>query len=189
MFLVGLPGGSWQEAAITAGLIIASYFALLWLAVVFWTVRDAHQRLANPALEVGAGLLVLGFFLPGLWLYLILRPRLTLAERYERSLEAEAVLSELADRANCPQCARRVQDDFVVCPSCKYRLKEPCAKCARPLSFAWIACPGCGADNEARTEAPAVVPVRRRRARPAAAARETQPAQPQPQLSGSTGGN
>lgn len=191
MFLVDWPGGSWEVLATSVGLVIGAYIALLWMAMVFWTVRDAHQRTGNPLMEIGAGLLVVGLFVPGLWLYLILRPRLTLAERYERQLEAEAVLSELADRTDCPQCARRVQEDFLLCPSCKYRLKEPCASCSRPLNFAWAACPTCGADNVARHEAGAVVPLNgRRRSRKTAAATHTeQPSkQVQPQLSG-TGGS
>src|SRR5512140_935937 len=159
MFMVDVPGGSWEGAAATAGLVFGGYLALLWVAVVFWAVRDARERLANPIMELGAGLLVLGFFVPGLWLYLILRPRLTLAERRERSLEAEAVLSELADRSNCPRCAKRVHEDFLICPSCKYRLKEACAQCARPLNFAWVACPSCGTDNHSRETPAAVVPL------------------------------
>lgn len=191
MFLVDWPGGSWEVLAASIGLIIGAYVALLWMAMVFWAVRDAHQRTGNPLIEIGAGLLVVGLFVPGLWLYLILRPRLTLAERYERQLEAEAVLSELANRADCPQCARRVQEDFLLCPSCKYRLKEPCPACSRPLNFAWAACPTCGADNKSRHEAGTVVPLtgHRRSRKAAEGARADQPAkQVQPQLSG-TGGS
>lgn len=193
MFLVDAvdaPGGSWENIAVAAALVFGGYFAVLWSAIVYWTARDAHQRVGNPAVELGAALMVLGFFLPGLWVYLILRPRLTLAERLERSLEAEAVLSELADRTSCPQCAKRVQEDFLVCPSCKYRLKEPCSSCAKPLSFAWIACPGCGADNRSREEPPAVIPIgpggrppRRDGRRP------NRGAQVQPQLSGGSPGS
>lgn len=163
MFLVEWPGGSWQATAQGVGFIFAMYIATLWIAMVFWTARDIHQRSRSSSVQLGSALLVLAFFLPGLWLYLILRPRLTLAARYERSLEAEAVLMELADRANCPECSRRVADDFLVCPSCTAKLKEPCVECARPLNFAWIACPGCGAEKEAREPIAAIAlrPARR----------------------------
>lgn len=193
MLISGVSGipGSWQTVAISVGLIVGGYVAALWLAAVYWTVRDARQRLSNPLLEIGAGGLVLVFFVPGLWLYLILRPGLTLAERYERSLEAEAVLSELADQANCPQCAKRVRDDYLLCPTCKYRLKEPCGGCSRPLSFAWVACPFCGADNQSREEAATVLalPVARHNRRSRAGGAKGASAQPQAQLSGTSGGN
>jgi len=153
MFLVAWPGGSWETTAALVAAVVGIYIAVFWIALVFWTVRDAHLRTENPVNQAAAGLLVLAFFLPGHWLYLILRPRTTLAERFERSLEAEAVLQELQDRANCPNCARRVQDDFVLCPTCKAQLKEPCAQCQRPLSFAWVVCPSCGFEPRHRAAA------------------------------------
>lgn len=148
MFLFEWPGGSWETSAALVGAVLAIYVALFWIALVFWTVRDIHQRTNNSTTQLAAGLLVLAFFLPGHWLYLILRPRITLAERYERSLEAEAVLHELADRTNCPACAKRVREDYIRCPSCKVQLKEPCKGCQRPLKFAWLVCPFCGVDAE-----------------------------------------
>jgi RNA polymerase subunit RPABC4/transcription elongation factor Spt4 len=97
-----------------------------------------------------AVLVVLVFFLPGHWVYLILRPRQTLTELYERSLEEEALLQELEDQKACPTCKRRVHDDFLICPSCRTRLKEPCRSCAKPLSYAWVACPYCGLEKPPR---------------------------------------
>lgn len=146
MFLVEWPGGSWQTTAALMAAVLGMYIAVFWASLVFWTVRDAHRRTENPVTQAASGLLVLAFFLPGHWLYLILRPRTTLAERFERSLEAEAVLQELQDRSNCPNCARRVQEDFVHCPTCRAQLKEPCTNCSRPLSFAWVVCPSCGVE-------------------------------------------
>lgn len=180
MFLVSWPD-SWQTIAIVAGTVVGAYIAVMWLAAFFWTLRDARSRIRNPFVVAAAGLLVLVGFVPGLWIYLILRPRLTLATRFERSLEAEAVLAELADRRNCPRCARRVQDDFVICPSCRCELKEPCVACARPLNFAWVVCPACGTER-VQAAAPQSVPVRKRRGR-----HKEEAKQPQPQFSGTPG--
>jgi hypothetical protein len=181
MFLVEWPGGSWETTAALTAAVIGIYIAVFWAALVFWTVRDAHQRTENPINQAGAGLLVLAFFLPGHWLYLILRPRTTLAERFERSLEAEAVLQELQDRANCPNCARRVQDDFVLCPTCKAQLKEPCTRCSRPLNFAWVVCPSCGLEPHRRTAAQQVAikatKPEREKERPAEPVAAKEPAQ------------
>lgn len=164
MFLLEWPGGSWQATAQGVAFVFAMYIATMWIAMIFWTARDIHQRSRSFSVQLAATVLVLTLFLPGLWLYLILRPRLTLASRYERSLEAEAVLMELSDRATCPECSRRVQDDYLVCPSCMTALKVACVACSRPLNFAWVACPACGAEKQARQPVAAISINSRRRA-------------------------
>ena len=153
MTLLEWPGGSWEATTTMVVAVFAAYVAFLWMALVFWTVRDIHQRTRDTAPQVISGLLVLFFFLPGHWLYLILRPRLTLAERYERTLEAEAVLQELSDRSACPRCGKRVKDDFVHCPSCRARLKRTCTTCQRPMDFAWVICPSCATEPRKRAVA------------------------------------
>jgi RNA polymerase subunit RPABC4/transcription elongation factor Spt4 len=96
-----------------------------------------------------AVLLVVLFNILGLVLYLILRPQQTLAESYERSLEAETLLHELEDQRLCPSCRRRVEEDFVICPYCRVGLREHCSQCGKALSLTWTACPYCGTDRTA----------------------------------------
>jgi RNA polymerase subunit RPABC4/transcription elongation factor Spt4 len=134
------------------------YGLLLWLAIAVWTYRDVRERTRDPFAQIFAVLIVLAFSLLGLLVYLIVRPRETLAEAYERSLEEEALLQELEDQRACPSCKRRVQDDFILCPYCQFQLKEACARCEKPLSHNWVACPYCGAK---RRSAAAVRPSKR----------------------------
>lgn len=129
-----------------------AYGALLWLSMVVWAFRDIRDRTQDAFTQMVATLLVLIFSLPGLLLYLILRPRETLAEAYERSLEEEAILQELEDQRACPNCKRRVQEEFVICPFCTYQLKEPCSGCGKPLSYAWAACPFCATPRSSPAE-------------------------------------
>ena len=150
IFAVGWPGGEWQATLKLTLIILAIYVAALWLTLIFWSFRDIRQRTRDPIVQFVSVLLVGIFFLPGHWLYLILRPRYTLTELYERSLEEEALLQELEDQKACPTCKRRVQDDFLVCPSCRTQIKEPCRSCAKPLSYAWVACPFCGLEKAPR---------------------------------------
>jgi RNA polymerase subunit RPABC4/transcription elongation factor Spt4 len=150
MFLVSWPGGSWQSALTMGATVFALYFGVLWLTLIYWTYRDIRRRSRDPIVQMVAVLVVLVFFLPGHWVYLILRPRQTLTELYDRSLEEEALLQELEDQKACPTCKRRVHDDFLICPSCRTRLKEPCRSCAKPLSYAWVACPYCGLEKPPR---------------------------------------
>jgi RNA polymerase subunit RPABC4/transcription elongation factor Spt4 len=150
MVLIAWPGGSWEASVKIAVTILALYVAVLWVTLVFWAYRDIRQRSRDPIVQFVAVLLVLVFFLPGHWIYLILRPRYTLTELYERSLEEEALLQDLEDQKACPTCKRRVQDEFLLCPSCRTHLKEPCRQCTKPLSYAWVSCPYCGMEKPAR---------------------------------------
>jgi hypothetical protein len=144
---VSWPLGSWQNflKVVLAGLF--TYLIALWLVTVWWTFRDIRERTRDPFLQAAAVFAVMIFNLPGLWMYLIIRPKETLAEAYGRALEEEALLQELEDLKACPTCRRRVADDFIVCPVCQTQLKEPCAGCSRPLSYAWAACPFCGRER------------------------------------------
>ena len=74
---------------------------------------------------------------------MILRPRQTLAEIYERQLEEESLLAEMTERQTCNNCHARVESDFQVCPSCGQKLKRPCPKCERLLELRWVFCPYC----------------------------------------------
>ena len=138
-------GDSWQNAAALAGTLAGAYLLVFWISIVAWTYRDIRDRSRDAAFQVVAVLLVLVFNVLGLVIYLILRPRETLAEAYARSLEEEALLQELEEQGICPSCKRYITAEFVICPYCRTQLKEPCVKCGRPLSFNWLACPYCSA--------------------------------------------
>jgi len=146
----GWPGGSWENSAKIVAAMLITYLIVLWISSVIWTFRDIHERTRDPFFQAIAVFVVLIFTLPGLWLYLILRPDLTLAEAYARSLEEEALLQELEDQKACPNCRRRVADDFIVCPACQTQLKEACVSCSRPLSYSWHICPYCATPKHER---------------------------------------
>ena len=163
MFLIDWPGGSWEATLRMTLMVFALYLAALWITLVFWTYRDVRQRSRDPLVQTFAVLLVLLLFLPGHWIYLILRPRYTLSDLYERSLEEEALLQELEDQKSCPTCKRRVQDEYLICPSCRTALKEACRNCSKPLQYAWIACPYCGNEKPPRPQArPQASPAQQR---------------------------
>ena len=81
--------------------------------------------------------------MPGLFIYIMLRPRATLSETYERSLEEEALLQEIEERPTCPGCGQRVQHDWQACPHCHHRLKKACVNCDYLLELPWNICPHC----------------------------------------------
>jgi len=73
--------------------------ALLIFSLVIWTARDIAARTRDRMLRLGAVLLVLLVPVVGLVVYLLLRPRETIAERYERALIEEILTREVSAAA------------------------------------------------------------------------------------------
>lgn len=124
-------------------MILGAYFVIFWVGLVVWTFRDIKRRTHDPLAQILASLLVLFFHLPGLLIYYILRPGVTLVDEYNRSLEEEALLQSMDEALACPNCHKRVQPDFAVCPYCNEQLKEACPSCGRLLNLNWGICPYC----------------------------------------------
>lgn len=124
---------------IYGGMILAAF----WLGMVIWTYRDMRARSRDSIAQLLAAAMVAVLTLPGMIVYLMLRPRETLSEAYERSLEEEALLQEIEEKPTCPGCGQRVQDAWQVCPHCHTRLKKSCVKCRELLELPWTLCPYC----------------------------------------------
>lgn len=117
---------------------------VIWLAFVYWTFRDA--RLRNTSISAAAfwALVVLVFNYPGLIIYLILRPPEYIDDILERDLEIRRMETLLNSRmSSCPACGNEVQDDFLICPYCRKKLKNQCISCGKPLALNWKVCPYC----------------------------------------------
>jgi len=121
-----------------------AFLAALWLSLVMWTYRDIRGRARDPLARVLAVLVVAVLFLPGIVIYLILRPPRTLDEEYQQTLEEEALLQAIEDVALCPGCSRRVKENWIVCPGCHTKLKKNCHQCGRLMELGWNLCPSCG---------------------------------------------
>jgi RNA polymerase subunit RPABC4/transcription elongation factor Spt4 len=123
-----------------AGAVLAA----LWISFVVWAYRDIRTRTRDPLVQILATLLVAVLNIPGVLVYLILRPPRTLEEEYQRTLEEEALLQALEDLPLCPGCERRVKDDWQVCPNCHTKLKKTCHNCSKLMELPWNICPFCG---------------------------------------------
>ncbi len=123
---------------------LGAVFAGLWLSLVIWAFRDIRSRTRDRFIQYLAILLVAVFNLPGLLIYIILRPPETLDDKYQRSLEEEALLSEIETKTTCPGCGSVVQSDWQICPHCHTRLHKPCTNCGRLMELPWQVCPYCG---------------------------------------------
>jgi RNA polymerase subunit RPABC4/transcription elongation factor Spt4 len=91
-----------------------------------------------------AVLVVAVLFLPGIVVYLILRPQRTLEDEYQHTLEEEALLQSIEETPVCPGCGRRVKDNWLVCPNCHTKLKKTCLQCGKLMELPWNLCPYCG---------------------------------------------
>jgi hypothetical protein len=131
-----------------------AFFLALWLSLIIWTFRDARSRSRDVFAILLATLMVVVFGPLGLVLYFLLRPPVTLAELYERSLEEEALLQDLEERPRCPGCSREVDEAWIVCPDCHTTLKKICPNCQKSLHLRWNICPFCGAHASATPVAP-----------------------------------
>jgi double zinc ribbon protein len=144
------------------------FLVVIWLALVYWTYADARRRIADPMLVACAAAASLFPFV-GTIVYKIVRPPEYLDDVRERELEMQAAEARLYELTTgfCPHCDQPVERDFLRCPSCLRKLKDPCPNCRRPLDPAWRVCPFCEAEV-----APPERAARRRRRRPETSERE-----------------
>ena len=134
--------------------MIAIYLVILWIATAYWAFRDMQQRSDNAILPylVAAGIILFTpiFFVFAVWVYKIVRPHEKIGEVWERNLAEEALLNEVESVHHCPTCERRVDEEWIICPSCRTRLNRVCPNCSRLVGLDWSLCAWCGKDFERR---------------------------------------
>ncbi len=124
--------------------LIVLMLVVVYIALIVWTYLDARRRVEDPVLVTCA---TVGAMIPfiGAAVYAILRPPEFLDDARERELETKAAelrvrqLSELS----CPNCGYPVEKNYLRCPSCQRRLKDPCQSCGKPVDPRWALCPYC----------------------------------------------
>jgi hypothetical protein len=128
--------------------LVATLFLLmlvvLWLALIVYTYLDARRRISDPFLVACA---TVASFFPyiGTAVYAIVRPPEYLEDAHERELEIEAAelrVRQLRDQS-CPNCEYPIEKNFLRCPNCQRRLKDPCPTCGKPVDPRWGLCPYC----------------------------------------------
>jgi hypothetical protein len=98
-----------------------AFLAAIWVALVVWTYRDIRARARDRLVHILAAALVVILNLPGVLVYLVLRPPRTLEEEYQQTLEEEALLQ-----------------------TCQTKLLKPCHQCDKLMELSWNICPFCG---------------------------------------------
>jgi RNA polymerase subunit RPABC4/transcription elongation factor Spt4 len=139
----GIFGIHNQGLSVAVGLLVL-VLVIIWLALIYWTYADARRRIDDGVLIACA---TLASFFPyiGTLVYMIVRPPEYLEDVHERDLEIQAAEARLAELGlhTCPYCDHVVEKDFLRCPNCLRKLKDPCVSCGRPLDPDWKLCPYC----------------------------------------------
>ena len=135
--------------------LILLILVVVWIALIVYTFLDARRRIEDPVLVACA---TIASFVPyvGTAVYAILRPPEYLDDARERELEiqaAEMKVRELSERS-CPNCSYTVEKNFLRCPNCQRRLKDPCHSCGKPVDPRWALCPYCETPMPGRARSP-----------------------------------
>jgi len=137
---------------------------VLWLALIVYTYLDARRRISDPFLVACAT--VASFFpFVGTAVYAIVRPPEYLEDAHERELEikaAELRVRQLREQS-CPNCEYPVEKNYLRCPNCQRRLKDPCPSCGKPVDPRWGLCPYCETNLRGGSEERQERPRRKRR--------------------------
>jgi hypothetical protein len=170
LFLTGVFGIKNSTVNLVVDLLIL-FLVVVWLALVYWTYADARRRIGDPML-VGCATIASLFPFVGTVVYMIVRPPEYLDDVRERELEMQAAEARLAELGYhlCPHCDHEVEKDFLRCPNCMRKLRDPCKNCGKPLDPSWKLCPYCEAEVGSMS-----VQQRRPRRRPAASEQPVAP--------------
>ncbi len=149
--IFGIKNNSLNLAATLVLLVLI----VMWLALIVYTYLDARRRISDPFLVACA---TVASFFPfiGTAVYTIVRPPEFLEDAHERELEikaAELRVRQLREQT-CPNCEYPVEKNYLRCPNCQRRLKDPCPTCGKPVDPRWGLCPYCettlGGEKRAR---------------------------------------
>ena len=155
--------------ATVVGVIVAvtgAFIFAFWIAMGIWTFNDIRSRTGDWLAILLACVLVLIFPIVGWVLYLMIRPKQTLAEVYDRALEEESLLREIEETVACPTCGVPAKENWVYCPNCHSQLQHSCPTCGNLVRNEWEICVYCGASQQATTPRRAADPQQRQPANP-----------------------
>ena len=139
-----------NSIATVVGVIVAvlgAFIFAFWIAMGIWTFNDIRSRTRDWLAILLACVLVLIFPIVGWVLYLMIRPKATLAEVYDRALEEEALLREIEETLACPNCGVPAKENWVYCPNCHSQLQHTCPSCGNLARNEWEICVFCGANQ------------------------------------------
>lgn len=116
-----------------------------YLGIIFWVTRDVTTRTKNLLGIFAAILLSVVFYIPGLLLYLLMRPLSTLDEN--NSLQLLSSVQD-ANLISCTDCHHTIRLDHDHCPYCGVKQNLTCPECKNRLHPEWQYCTHCGFNTQ-----------------------------------------
>jgi len=109
----------------------AAFLAALWISLIIWTYRDVQQRTTDRLARILAILLTALLNLPGLLLYLLLRPPQTLERPTSAPWKRKSSCKRWRPNRNAPAAGGRSLRN-----GCSAPTATPASKNAAPLAHA-----------------------------------------------------
>lgn len=127
---------------------------IFWVVVLYWVWLDSGDRTSSTGARIGYVLLALLLFIPGLIIYLLIRPPQTIEEIYWADLERRYLKYETAELGDCPRCGTQLFPGFTYCPNCRLLLKVKCPNCEVEMDKNYQYCPSCGYTMKKKSDIP-----------------------------------
>ncbi len=125
-----------------------AFFLALWFGLILWVFRDIRSRTRDPFMIILSILFMIFLSIPGIFIYLIIRPAKTFEQKYQDAIEEEALLREIGISEKCPSCGQNIQKEWIVCPYCHTKIKKKCVHCGEAIELPWNICPYCGEQQQ-----------------------------------------
>jgi hypothetical protein len=151
--------------------LVVLFLVAVYIALIAWTYFDARRRVEDNFLVICATLGALVPFI-GAAIYAIIRPPEYLEDAREREIEtraAELRVRQLEEQS-CPNCSYPIERNYLRCPQCRARVKNPCESCGKPVDPRWTICPYCETPRRRPAQPPRRAAIEEAPARPAARA-------------------
>lgn len=124
--------------------VLILLFIIFWLVIVGWVWIDSSERTSRKGLRFVYMLLAIVLNIPGLIIYLIIRPSETIEEIYWADLERRYLKFETSELGDCPKCGHQLYPGYVFCTNCGFELKKRCPKCNVLINKDHKFCEYCG---------------------------------------------
>lgn len=128
---------------------MGSIIHLIGAIAAVWVYRDAKSKghsILNALLWAAGNIAFVLIFFP---MYLLVGRRQqmpsnrTEEERRLDEITIDAEAEFVGNTVDCPMCARKVKEDYKLCPYCGFSLKPQCENCGADLERHWKVCPSC----------------------------------------------
>ena len=74
-------------------------------------------------------------------IYLFFGRKKNIVRQEQQTIDIEGEIVE--EDYSCPQCGKKVKDDFIICPYCGLTLRQKCENCGAAVKREWEKCPYC----------------------------------------------